>query len=174
MQTIPQRVDPGLVQFVEGLVHEITVSGRKLVLGARIDHTASDARVVFTGGQHGEHGIWLSVSSPARIQAHWEGYCEAQVPAETKRPSKALQQYVTQPTQKNWDQLVASCDTLSPGMVFHPQQYVTFHNMVFRLEWAPRGLRVRRFNRKQRAFNSGASSLEGLKTRLKKLEKALA
>lgn len=36
-----------------------------------------NAKVVFSGGVHGEHEIWLSVSSAERIIAHFEGYCEA-------------------------------------------------------------------------------------------------
>lgn len=34
-------------------------------------------RVVFKGGKSGEHSIDISVSSPERVLAHWEGYCEA-------------------------------------------------------------------------------------------------
>jgi len=34
-------------------------------------------RIVFTGGSQGEHSLCVSVSSRARILAHWEGYCES-------------------------------------------------------------------------------------------------
>lgn len=33
--------------------------------------------VVFTGGQFGDHSLGRLVSSPERIRAHWEGYCES-------------------------------------------------------------------------------------------------
>jgi hypothetical protein len=36
-----------------------------------------DARIVFRGGSAGEHSLDLLASSPERILAHWEGYCEA-------------------------------------------------------------------------------------------------
>jgi hypothetical protein len=34
-------------------------------------------RIVFKGGAKGEHSLDLLASSPERILAHWEGYCEA-------------------------------------------------------------------------------------------------
>ena len=34
-------------------------------------------RVVFSGGLKGDHSIDLLASSPERVLAHWEGYCEA-------------------------------------------------------------------------------------------------
>jgi hypothetical protein len=34
-------------------------------------------RVLFTGGKYGDHSLQLNVSSPERIHAHWEGYCES-------------------------------------------------------------------------------------------------
>jgi hypothetical protein len=42
-------------------------------LTARIE----DGRVVFSGGRFGECSLVLTVSSPERVKAHWEGYCEA-------------------------------------------------------------------------------------------------
>lgn len=38
--------------------------------------TYTDEQVVFSGGSGGKHSLWLSVSSPERIKAHWDGYCE--------------------------------------------------------------------------------------------------
>lgn len=34
-------------------------------------------RIVFKGGKDGEHSLDILASSPERILAHWEGYCEA-------------------------------------------------------------------------------------------------
>jgi len=39
--------------------------------------TYTDEQVIFSGGSKGEHNLWLSVSSPERIKAHWDGYCLA-------------------------------------------------------------------------------------------------
>ena len=46
-------------------------------------------RIEFEGGAFGGHGLWLDVSSPERILAHWNGYCSAQ-PA----PAAALIRYL--------------------------------------------------------------------------------
>lgn len=35
-----------------------------------------DGRMVFSGGSQGVHSIDLGVSTPRRVLAHWEGYCE--------------------------------------------------------------------------------------------------
>ena len=59
------RTDPGLARRVARVV-----DGKPTWVFERA------RRVVFTGGAQGEHSIDLSVSSEARIQAHWEGYCE--------------------------------------------------------------------------------------------------
>lgn len=37
--------------------------------------TYTDEQVIFSGGSAGDHNLWLSVSSPERIKAHWNGYC---------------------------------------------------------------------------------------------------
>lgn len=34
-------------------------------------------RIVFSGGSKGTHSLAFNVSSPDRVRAHWEGYCEA-------------------------------------------------------------------------------------------------
>jgi hypothetical protein len=46
-----------------------------------------DVRVVFRGGAHGSHTLFLSVSSNERIEAHWNGY----LPERLKAP-KVCQQ----------------------------------------------------------------------------------
>lgn len=78
--TTTLNLNENIVRLVEGLSHNTTVAGRKLELRARIERTKNDARIVFTGGLHGEASIWLSVSNEARIIAHWDGYLTAQAP----------------------------------------------------------------------------------------------
>jgi len=35
-----------------------------------------DTQIVFKGGKHGEHSLTRLGSTPERIKAHWQGYCE--------------------------------------------------------------------------------------------------
>lgn len=49
--------------------------------GARLSAQVENDRVVFLGGKHGPHSLDVGVSTAARVEAHWEGYCEAQEPA---------------------------------------------------------------------------------------------
>jgi len=44
---------------------------------ANLTATFTDEQVIFSGGKFGDHSLNLNVSSPERIKAHWEGYCEA-------------------------------------------------------------------------------------------------
>lgn len=51
---------------------------RTKLANGRIIHTRIEAdRVVFDGGARGQHSIDLSVSSTARVLAHWHGYLAA-------------------------------------------------------------------------------------------------
>lgn len=57
--------------------------GHKLGIEVEVVHTTtkrgivSDERITFTGGKHGPHSIWASVSTAARMEAHFAGYVEA-------------------------------------------------------------------------------------------------
>jgi hypothetical protein len=47
---------------------------RRSVIRVRAD--VEGDRIVFSGGREGSHSLAIDVSSPERVLAHWEGYCE--------------------------------------------------------------------------------------------------
>jgi hypothetical protein len=63
--------------------------------------TFTPEQVIFSGGKFGEHSLWLNVSPPERVQAHWEGYCEAN-DAKPVNPQKVLRVRNLTPAQVGW------------------------------------------------------------------------
>lgn len=55
----------------------VIVAMHGYVQGRYLKATIEGDRVVFTGGRSGGHSLWLDASSAERVQAHWEGYVEA-------------------------------------------------------------------------------------------------
>jgi hypothetical protein len=43
---------------------------------SKLEASLESERVVFKGGEHGEHSLDRLSSSPERIRIHWQGYCE--------------------------------------------------------------------------------------------------
>jgi len=54
------------------LSYTLRRNGNNLKLRAEV----RDDRIVFSGGKQGEHSLAVTVSSKARVLAHWEGYIE--------------------------------------------------------------------------------------------------
>ena len=151
-------------QTATQVASRLSASERAVSLGISVG--VEEGQVVFSGGSFGSHGLFISVSSPERVEAHFDGYC-GNTEGERAKSVKAVRQaarvalnvYRRTPTPRNWKRAVEAVRAAQDEArteLFVVENFIykrTTRNYNNRTYGSPRVFRAVRFNRTKGGWN---------------------